>query len=166
MCRANGCHFVRFSFSMAKPCLHIIIDDRARETIAFEPSQHILACNLGHQTARPLAEMLPLPRHWAQRAPDQKPTTQCTRTKSEPIPNPSSTIKNGRYQKRSPQNRANRRATKNDQKQSKTCFSLPRPNRSAIASHQTAPPRPTTRNDCTSIFLSVAASSMAGMTAH
>ena len=73
-------------------------------------------------------------------------------------------VKNDHQKKKK---RADQRAIKkNGPKRSNRAFPLPWPNRSSIARHQTAHPRPITLMTAGPCSSSVAASIMAGMTAH
>ena len=77
-----------------------------------------------------------------------RPLTQCTRAKSEPI-QPHQTRSRNDQKRRLSKTISNdpkrSRVITNDRKRSQKCFSPPWHNRRAIARHQTALPRPTTR---------------------
>ena len=111
--------FIRFSHSMARPCMYIIIDSD-NETIASEQDR---------RAARPLAELSPpratasrrLPRAPAQKPTQSKPSQNAIEPKrAHPQNNPkrSKTIKNEGHQKKS-----KTRAIKNIKNNQKSAFS-------------------------------------------
>ena len=74
--------------------------------------------------------------------------------------------KRGRSKTITPKSDRTRGTSKTILKRSTKCFSVPWPDRRAIASHRTASPRPTTRMSAGQCSSSVAASSVTGKTAH
>ena len=78
VCRALAI-FVRFSCSMAKPCIYIIIDDSDHSTIASEQTQNGFAPAIwafGQPDPQSCRLFEPLPAHGTQRDPGQKPVAR------------------------------------------------------------------------------------------
>ena len=158
---------VRFTCSLAKPCMYMIIDDSDNETIvraescsAF-PVQNALQSGPSSspdpwQSCRLLE---PLPAHGAHRA---RADPQSFKNEQKRVPSKTITNDNNDHPRtirpESHQKRSN--TIKN------SAFSDPWSNRRAIASHRTALPRTITRMTAGQSSSSVAASNTAGMIAH